>query len=152
QPTWGSWAGRYGPNENFPGRRYYWANQQDAWRGSTSRENTLARWAEHLQNDFRARLGWCVVKDFKHANHPPAVRLAGPRARAAGGGDVVLLDASETTDPDGDRLRFEWAWYPEPGSYRGAPVDIRDATSAKATLLAPASPTGGTVHVVLTVT
>src|SRR2546426_320837 len=70
QPTWGSWAGRYGLNPNFPGRSYYWANQVDSWNGTTNRDNTLARWATHVQNDFRARLDWCV-KDFAQANHPP---------------------------------------------------------------------------------
>src|SRR2546421_140342 len=42
-PDWGSWAGRYGPQEKFPGKPYFWANQRDAWRGSTNRENTVAR-------------------------------------------------------------------------------------------------------------
>jgi cellulose-binding protein len=151
EPTWGSWAGRYGLNPAFPKRRYYRADQQDTWRGSTSRDNTLARWAEHLQNDFRARLDWCV-NDYAHGNHPPVVRVAGPPARAAKGGDVLLLDASQTSDPDRNGLRFDWSWYPEPGSYRGPPVEIRDATSAKATLVVPRSPAGGTVHMILTVT
>ena len=72
EPTWGSWAGRYGANENFPGQSYFWANQTDAWRGTTNRDNTLARWASALQYDFRARLDWCV-KPFNEANHPPRV-------------------------------------------------------------------------------
>ena len=33
EPLWGSWAGRYGLNESFPGKPYYWANQADAWNG-----------------------------------------------------------------------------------------------------------------------
>lgn len=51
--------------------------------GSTSRENTLKRWAADLQNDFRARLDWCV-RDFANANHPPQPRIKGtlPRSRA----------------------------------------------------------------------
>jgi len=31
EPTWGSWAGRYGPNEQYTGKAYYWANQRDTW-------------------------------------------------------------------------------------------------------------------------
>jgi hypothetical protein len=61
QPQWGSWAGRYGPNENFPGKPYYWANQVDAWNGVTNRDNTLARWAAHLcarQSSARAARAW----------------------------------------------------------------------------------------------
>src|SRR6185436_11162703 len=70
QPTWGSWGGRYGRNEKFPGKLYYWANQFDAWNGSTNRDNTVVRWAAHLQNDFKARLDWCV-QSRQHENHPP---------------------------------------------------------------------------------
>jgi hypothetical protein len=151
QPTWGSWAGRYGPREQYPGRRYFWANEQDAWNGSVSRENTLARWAEHLQNDFRARLNWCV-KPRGGANHPPVARVAGDVARAAAPGDVVTLDASPSTDPDGDAPRFEWTWYPEAGTMRDAEVRVSDAGGGKASFVAPRSANGGTVHIVLSVT
>ncbi|MGV3723987.1 MAG: DUF1593 domain-containing protein, partial [Actinomycetota bacterium] len=71
-PEWGSWGGRYGRNETTPGKPYYWSNQTDTWNGSTNRDNTLQRWAAALQNDFRARLDWCV-QDRAHANHPPTV-------------------------------------------------------------------------------
>ena len=57
QPTWGSWAGRYGRNEHHEDKPYYWANQQDTWQGTTHRENTLSRWAADLQNDFRRSVG-----------------------------------------------------------------------------------------------
>jgi hypothetical protein len=60
EPTWGSWAGRYGRQEQFLDRDYYWANESDTWEGTTHRENTLRRWAVDLQNDFKARLDWCV--------------------------------------------------------------------------------------------
>src|SRR5262245_61329081 len=79
QPTWGSWGGRYGPQKP-DGKLYYWANQQDAWEGTTHRDNALKRWAAHLQNDFRARLDWCV-KDVKDANHAPEPRVRGDLRR-----------------------------------------------------------------------
>jgi hypothetical protein len=75
QPAWGSWAGRYGPREDFPGKPYFWANQADTWRGTTNRDNTLARWAVALQNDFHARMDWCATGDFRKANHRPVVVL-----------------------------------------------------------------------------
>ena len=87
EPTWGSWAGRYGPNEEHPGKPYFWANQKDAWRGTTSRDNTLARWAADLQNDFRARMDWCV-KPRAEANHRPNAVLNGQ-----GGSEILRLDA-----------------------------------------------------------
>jgi hypothetical protein len=151
RPGWGSWAGRYGPNEKFPGKPYFWANQPDAWNGTTSRDNTLARWAEHLQNDFRARLDWCV-RDRGAANHPPAVRVAGERFRPTRAGAEVVLDASASTDPDGDRLRFEWAVYPEAGTYRGDPVVLERAATPTARFKAPGPGASGEIHIVLSVT
>jgi hypothetical protein len=150
RPGWGSWAGRYGRNETFPGKPYYWANQLDGWRGTTNRDNTLARWAVALQNDFRARLDWCV-KARPQANHPPIVRVDGPLRRVVQPGTRVDLLAGASTDPDGDTLSFLWEFYPEPGSYRGA-LAIQNATKAAASLVAPDIQSDVTVHIVLTVT
>jgi hypothetical protein len=135
EPTWGSWAGRYGLNTNYPGRDYYWANQIDVWNGTTNRDNTLARWAVALQNDFKARLNWCVQK-FSQANHPPTVRVAGPQFRVVEPGGMIEVDASGSSDPDGHALRFEWIYYPEPGTYRGE-IDLQHANSARAQLHVP---------------
>lgn len=78
QPTWGSWAGRFGARQDFkpanPG--WFWPNVRDAWHGTTNRDNTLKRWAANLQNDFRARMDWCV-KPFRDANHKPVAALNG---------------------------------------------------------------------------
>jgi dienelactone hydrolase len=151
QPGWGSWAGRYGLNTNYSDRPYYWANQFDAWNGATNRDNTLRRWAAHLQNDFKARLDWCV-KDFRHANHPPVARVQGELRRTVKSGETVMLDASGSTDPDGQPLRFEWVYYPEAGTYRGEPIEIANAAAARASFAAPKVDAGQTVHVILMVT
>jgi len=147
QPTWGSWAGRYGLMTNG-GKNYFWANQRDVWNGTTNRDNTLARWAAHLQNDFRARLDW-GVKGFAHANHPPSVRLSGATTRQVRAGDEVVL-AADASDPDSDKLTFEWFHYPEPGTYQG---ELRlQTTGAHCTLMAPQVTTNETIHIILTVT
>ena len=151
QPTWGGWAGRYGLNTNYPGRPFFWANQFDAWSGVTNRDNTLRRWAAHLQNDFKARLDWCV-KDIANANHPPVARVKGGLRRTAKPGETLTLDAGESSDPDGQPLRFEWVYYPEAGTYRGEPVIIADTASARASFTVPRVDAGQTVHVVLVVT
>lgn len=150
-PERGSWAGRYGPNETFPGRSYFWANHVDAWNGTTNRDNTLRRWAVHLQNDFAARLDWCV-KDFSHANHPPQPRIAGLLTRSARPGERVTLNARASSDPDGDVLKFEWIHYPEAGTYRGETMAITGATTSEASFVIPNSMVGQTIHVVLMVT
>ena len=159
QPSWGSWAGRYGrieEHENQDGdqdrdRHYYWANLADAWQGTTHRDNTLGRWAAHLQNDFRARLDWCV-KDFAAANHPPVARVKGELHRSVKPGDKIVLDASESTDADAHGLKSEWIHYAEPGSYRGPELAIDRARSLEASLIAPQVDATQTLHIILIVT
>jgi hypothetical protein len=151
QPTWGSWAGRYGRNQDYKDRPYYWANQQDTWQGTTQRDNTLKRWAAHLQNDFKARLDWCVT-DFDRANHPPVARIKGELRRTVAPGDKIVLDASESTDPDRHDLKFEWVYYAEPGSYSGPAPEIRGATSPQASFIAPKMDSAQTIHMILMVT
>lgn len=152
QPGWGSWAGRYGPRDGATGKPYFWANQLDAWNGTTNRDNTLRRWAAQLQNDFRARLDWCV-KSFNDANHHPQARLNGTdrgiltiQARR---GSEQIIHASGSSDPDNDSLAYRWELYPEAGTYRGSATlnAIAEGASVK---LDPNSI--GELHVLLTVT
>jgi hypothetical protein len=150
-PTWGGWAGRYGPMDGFEGKPYYWANQVDTWHGTTNRENTLARWAEHLQHDFAARMDWCV-RDHDDANHPPQVNLAGEHLRKARPGQQVTLDATATSDPDGDRLTFAWIVYPEASGYTGPLPMSADKDQARATFVVPNPDKDGSLHLVLVAT
>lgn len=151
QPGWGSWAGRYGLREGAGGKRYYWANQPDTWNGTTHRDNTLRRWAAHLQNDFRARLDWCV-KPFSEANHPPELKdrtRSGIVFLEARPGERVELNAGDWTDPDGHALTYQWEPYPEPGNYTGAAAVERSQTPVAAVVL-PDNAVGD-LHIVLTV-
>ncbi|MFO0970600.1 MAG: DUF1593 domain-containing protein, partial [Gemmataceae bacterium] len=155
RPTWGSWAGRYGLNEKEKPRPYYWANQKDEWEGTTHRDNTIKRWAVHLQNDFRARLNWCV-RPVKEANHPPVVICQGDDTGKilevkAPVGKPLRLSAAGTSDPDGDRLTYRWFVYREPGTYKGR-AEIVDPATPDATLHIPIDAAGRTMHVVLEVT
>lgn len=148
RPTWGSWAGRHGLRDDEPGRNYYLANQQDAWNGTTHRDNTLARWAADLQRDFQARLDWCV-QPVRGANHPPRVEVTGARVRRLAPGAPLTLSAAGTTDPDGDGLTFVWEVYPEPG--RGdVRLSLEGADQPEVTATAP-SGSQGEVHMLLTV-
>ncbi|MFO1020002.1 MAG: DUF1593 domain-containing protein [Planctomycetales bacterium] len=149
EPTWGSWAGRYGRQEAFPNANYYWANQADTWDGKTHRDQTLRRFAADLQNDFRARLDWCV-KSRAEANHPPTVKITGPRHRTPKPGEFLRLDASGTSDPDNDRLTYEWWHYPEPGTYRG-PLKIDQPNSSMLNVITPEVKEPCTLHIILTV-
>jgi cellulose-binding protein len=150
QPTWGSWAGRYGRNPNFKDQPYYWANLEDDWQGSRHRDNSLKRWAQHIQNDFRARMDWCV-EDFAEANHPPVPQVDGALLLQVSPGETITLDASGSSDPDGDALEFEWVIYPEVSHYRGPLPKIRDAAVAKTSFVVPNIKSPQMIHFIVAV-
>jgi hypothetical protein len=155
EPTWGSWAGRYALRDDQPGKAFYWATAKDTLDDTTHRENTLKRWAAHLQNDFRARMDWCV-RPRDEANHPPRVVADGKGGKAvlrtsSRPGETVALSAKGTNDPDGDRLAYDWFCYAEAGNY-GKAVDIEDAKKETARVTMPEDAAGKSIHVVLTVT
>jgi hypothetical protein len=150
QPTWGSWAGRYGRHPDFKDKPYYWANLEDDWQGSRHRDNSLNRWAEHIQNDFRARMDWCV-NDFAGANHPPAPQVAGPQHIQAQPGETISLDARGSNDPDGDALEYEWMIYPHVDGGRVSIPEIHDAAAPNASLVIPNSDPPQTIHLVVSV-
>ncbi|MCW5963345.1 MAG: DUF1593 domain-containing protein [Bryobacterales bacterium] len=152
-PEWGSWSGRYGYNAAL---NMWWCDQRDTWNGSTHRDNTLLRWVEHIQNDFRARAGWCVSDKLAGANHAPVPVLNGDRGwdvllREAVLGEAVELTAAGSSDPDGDSLHYAWFHYREAGSY-GGEVQLEGASTAVVRLRMPEDAHGHTIHVVLQVT
>lgn len=154
-PDWGSWGGRYGPNPSFPRRNYYWANQADSWQGLTSRDNSLARWAVAMQNDFAARMDWCVASQFEQANHPPRAVLDGDATRrmierTVKTGDTVSLSAAGSNDPDGNSVHTSWFIYPEAGTYSG-PLALRAIEGESTSFIAPAVKRPERAHVILQV-
>jgi hypothetical protein len=108
------------------------------------------RWIPTLQNDFAARMDWCVASDFAGANHNPKAQVAGGLERSAAAGDTVTLDASGTTDPDGNTLTYKWWQYCDADS-ASARVTISNAGSAAASFTAPDEP-GKQIHIILEVT
>lgn len=152
-PEWGSWSGRYSFNPEF---HMWWCDRQDSWNGSTSRDNTLARWAEHIQNDFRARADWCVRESRDQANHEPKPVLNGDHSRDVlvmnvAPGSTVTLSAEGSSDPDSNQLRYRWIYYPEAGSY-GKPVNVQQADRMVAQVTIPEDAGVKTIHIVLQVT
>ncbi|TWT94008.1 hypothetical protein Pla108_37190 [Botrimarina colliarenosi] len=81
---------------------------------------TLWRWRDDFQNDFAARMDWCLSA-YGEANHPPIPAIAHPQPLTVKSGEGFRLDAGGTSDPDGDNLSYAWIQYPEAGS---APLNI----------------------------
>jgi len=114
---------------------------------------TLWRWREDFQNDFAARMDWCIMS-YEDANHPPVVKVNGPEQFTVKSGEVFKLDADGTYDPDGDALSYLWFHYPEAGTYKGI---VRFGNLAENlynvhTITAPKVDTPQTVHFILRVT
>lgn len=154
EPTWGGAAGRYRPRDLGP--TFYWNDAEDAWNGSTNRDNTAARWAEALQNDFEARLDWTVASSLGDANHPPtpviddAPGLAPVELDTVAGAEIVLSTAG-TDDPDGDALAWTLVEYAEAGTGEAGFVTA-NAGDDQLTLAVSDAATGHVLHVVAALT
>lgn len=112
KPELGGWGGRFVKNEEGVYR-----DAADTYNGKTEARATVYRWRKDFQNDWAARMDWCVG-DFKDCNHAPVAVVNGSKDRnpiriKAKSGKTVVLDASASFDPDNDGLSFEWFFYPE---------------------------------------
>ena len=147
RPWLGSWGGR------FRGEGHHLTDIPDTDIDTRAdpdpRMSSVYRWRPAFQADFAARLDWCV-KPFREANHPPVVRISGEPIRQAKPGEVVVLDASGTSDPDGDRLTFGWSVYPHDPVVVAA-VTIRGSDTATARIEVNPTQTGKTIPILLTV-
>ena len=107
------------------------------------------RWVPAAQNDFAARMDWCV-KEFKAANHPPIAKVKGSLKREVKPGETVPLTAS-ATDADGNKLTSKWWQYADADSATST-VSIANRDSIdNASFVAPDEP-GKQVHIILEVT
>ena len=75
-PEWGGWGGRFGSEKGTLFR-----DAKDAFQKGSDARRTVWRWREHFQNDFAARMSWCIA-DTK-GNHRPLAVLNGDKSREA---------------------------------------------------------------------
>lgn len=141
-PTYGGWAGRFVKVEG-PANVYSDAADD----GNIIK--SIGRWVNEVNADFEARINWCVADKFTDANHQPVIKL-NMGDRKAKGGQKIVLNASGTTDPDGNKLTYTWWQYKEAGTYEGL-VTIDNSNSSKASFVAPKSDGGKTIHIILQV-
>ena len=180
-PDWGGWGGRYElykPEFDslkkgssgvpiVPESRVIWTDAVDDYTPYifneygravrldtvtyTSNKATLWRWRDDFQNDFAARMDWCT-KSYEETNHPPVPALGHPEQITVKSGEVFHLDASGTTDPDGDNLSYLWFNYPEAGSYKKL-IKIDSAENLSiVNVIAPEVEKEETSHFILKVT
>jgi hypothetical protein len=143
-PEWGGWGGRFRRL-----RANLYNDATDTVNGVTGARASVWRWRAAFQNDFAARMDWCVTPDPKAANHAPVAVLEGGSTTVRPG-DRVRLRAAASTDPDGDKLSFRWFVYKEAGSFEGD-VALTGHTTANAEFAAPEVREPRTIHVILEV-
>jgi hypothetical protein len=180
-PEWGGWGGRYefykpdistqkkgGSGVPFePETRKIWTNAIDTYSpyisgnyGRTVKADTVTfkdflvtlwRWRDDFQNDFAARMDWCI-KSYEESNHAPVPVLTHPEQITVKSGQGFVLDAFDTTDPDGDSFSFLWFNYPEAGTYKKL-IKVEGAENAHgAWVIAPKTDKEVTAHFILKVT
>ncbi|MBB3222646.1 DUF1593 domain-containing protein [Pseudoduganella umbonata] len=111
---------------------------------------SLWRWRDDFQNDFAARMRW-TTQSYANANHPPKPVLAHADRLTVQAGAPVRLDASRSTDPDGDSLSYHWFQYGEAGTLKTA-MPIPADNLARLSLVAPEVSKPETVHFIVRVT
>ncbi|KAK9321369.1 hypothetical protein V1517DRAFT_353802 [Lipomyces orientalis] len=124
RPEYGNWGGRYVPVDQSLAVRTY-SDTADLvivnGREYKSRQATVWRWREAYQMDFAARMQWTLGSD---GNHHPQVVVNGSLSSApltvilCKDETEVILDASMSSDPDGDDLDFKWTQYHESSATR----------------------------------
>lgn len=109
------------------------------------------RWVPAAQNDFAARMDWDVASSYSGANHQPNAKVNGSLRRNVSPGQVISLDASPSTDPDGNALSYHWWEYGDADSV-SAKVSVGNATSKNAAGFVVPNEPGKQIHIILEVT
>ncbi len=164
-PAYGGWGGRYALYQPLSESRKIWTNNRNTRDKFPSLDTiqvfdtaTISRWREHYQNDFAARMDWCVKSEYSHANHNPIAILNGDESKqilkiSAKPGDSIKLDAMGTKDPDQNNCQVKWWIYPELKSYPGS-VKLEQNEGMETTLVLEPNENQnatGDIHVIMEV-
>jgi hypothetical protein len=160
-PAYGGWGGRYALFQPAGETRPIWTDnlstldrvEVEPGRFDSSNQATIWRWREHFQNDFAARMNWCVAETFTKANHNPRPVFNGDRTTGvvmitAKSGSTVSLSAQGTDAGDSNQnVKVSWWIYPEAGTIKDATLTPTGALTAQVAL--PGATKPGTLHVIL---
>ena len=122
-----------------------WTSWQDPVRSISIGYKT--RFYPDELHDFMARMQWAAEGK---GNRNPQVIVNGyeglqPIHIQVKAGETIRLDASKSTDPDDDKITFNWWQQPEIGKTQ---VTINESDQAVATLQVPANVSADTIHLI----
>lgn len=159
-PAYGGWSGRYDFFQSYAEAGKIWTNtiysidevRLEDGKTYASDQATIWRWREAYQNDFAARMDWCIAENFSNANHNPIVVINGNETKdvvhiKAEPGKSVKLATLGTIDPDKDRLTFRWFIYKEAGRYTGD-FQLPASSGPEVEVKAPTLKAGETLHII----
>jgi hypothetical protein len=158
---WGNWGGRMDltkkvRSRGMTGGEPYNEAQYDpyyVYSDAPEGGNSISRWSTAINNDLSARMDWSITNAYSGANHHPVATLNNDTTKAvlyinASAGSNISLDASGSSDPDGNNLVYSWKFYIEPSTYKGI-VTIQNNISATPTISIPSDALGKTIHVIM---
>lgn len=114
-PSYGGWGGRFGQVSDTLYRNT--VLDYDIYTKQYEAEYSLMRWFDDIQNDFAARADWAIADQYADANHNPTLTIKEGLDLTATPGQTMTLHA-EGTDPDGDKLTYQWWRYFEADTYQ----------------------------------
>ena len=134
-PNQCSWGGTYRHSGN------------NKWDPAGSCGEYFNRFYPAAFNNFAARMDWAANGS---GNRNPVIKIDGDDGyrvmeRTPRQGTTLTLDASETYDPDGNNLTFNWWVQDDIGS---GDISIGNSSSSIATINVPSGSAGRTYHVI----
>lgn len=145
-PTQGSWGSMFKPMGSSFSDNYYATCEIS--------QEELTRWDEAVTNNFKNRLLWSTKEPGEVNREPLALIKDYPSLQiiklAGIPGQEINLDASASSDPDGDELTFNWFRYDLGDSYEGD-FDLTNSSPASQKFAIPEDLGESNIHLILEV-
>jgi len=145
KPWFGGWGGRF--QANTMNKKHWFDSEEGTW--------AVTRWQYARQNNFAARMDWCV-QNYSNANHNPVAVINGDNTLnilylTAVPRQTVTLNAEGSFDPDGNSLSYRWWQYNEADSYEGS-IKLENSTQKHTSFVVPSDFGLKTIHIILEIT
>lgn len=149
-PQWGGWGGRF--EETQPG---LFLDAKDHVDSIFSARASVWRWRAAFQNDFAARMDWCI-SDYDQANHHPRAIVQNDSTNRVleinvQAGESLMLSAAASYDPDGDSVLYRW-WIYNEASNCPENIFLKNNTGKNLDFAVPKELLNCSIHIILQAT